>query len=282
MAHLSKQLLPSSTFQHIGVMVFFMSFVACLCALGFLFVKDITGKWIIDIEHSLTIEIPSYSIEEEKIFDANHISKLSEKIRLALGDDPAITHLKIEKITSNNIMDDFDIPLPVFIEITLHEQRSDNTEDRLRKKIARTVPVAIVKTNEEWQSSILAVATRLKMVFSALTLCVFIVSAMIIGAIISAQLKASQKNIELFHLMGATPSKIASLFQVSILRPVLWGSAFGNTIVFLCLSKLALLYDIGFSLIDFYICVAAITVCFITLGWGVTRWVVLKSLWAMA
>ena len=281
MTKLSAQLLPSSSFTHIGVMVLFMSFIASFSALGFLFVQTMTDEWTMDIHDTMMIEIPPYSADQQTLINADEIKKLADKIKLAMDGDPAITSIKDHHVQGSELINQFDIPLPIFMTLNLHPESANNTEDRLKNKIMALSSAIIIRTQDEWQKEILSIVIRLKIIFCGLALCVFLVTGLMISAVITSQLKASKDTIELFHLMGATSGTITSLFQIALTRAVLWGLLIGIAIVFICISQLSFLYDFGFPLMDFYIAIGIIAVTFILLGWGLTRWVVMQSLWRL-
>jgi cell division protein FtsX len=280
MMTLSRQLIPLSSFHHVGLMVMFMTFIACFSAVGFLFVKTITSGWIADIDHSMMIELPPYMIDDETLIDQASIDKQTVKVMEILKNDPVI--LMSAKKTSNiSDLADFGIAMPAFIQLTLNPDRADNSEDRIRRNINRIIPNALVKTVNDWQRDIVQTATYLKLIFCGLALSIFLLTTIMLSAIIKAQLKASKSIVELFHIMGASPSKIASLFQISILRPIIWGILIGLIIVLLTLSHLISFLDLGFGLGLFYAYMISVSFIFIALGIFVTRWVVARYLWAM-
>jgi len=281
MIRLSSQLLPSSSFRHIGVMIFFMSFIAYFSVLAFLYVSNITTGWLNDLGHGMTIEIPSYQLDTETILSDQDIKDTSDKINLLLNDDPAIINYKAQTSIPNDFIKTFNIPLPIFIHLTLHEDRAKNTHTRLANKIKNIAPNVIIKTNEEWENDIIKTATRLKIIFCGLTLSIFIVTTIVIIGIIHTQLKASQSTIELFHIMGASPSKIAYLFQMALLRPCLWGALSAIALVVTFLIFIQGIYHFEFSSVLLYGSLLAIIASFIILGLSMTRWVVMRALWVL-
>ena len=279
----SSHVLPSSSFNHIGVMVMVMSFISCLSVFGYMNIKTITNTWFADIDNIITVEIPSYDPEKQDILTPQAISRNIQKIQKLLENDPVIEKLSIQKtdITLKKEAEALGIPLPAFMTLRLRADRAKNAEDRLLSLIKKNVPLARIQQAKEWQKDIEGMALNLKILFGAMVLSMVTVTAVIISATIRIQLKANQYVIELIHLMGAHAGTIASIFQRSILLPLCIGCITGVGTAFTLLLHLLSFMNINFDMNYLMIIAALLFLMFAMIGIIITQWTVVRSLWRM-
>lgn len=275
----SSHILPPSTFRHIGIMVIFMSCMASFCAFGFIAVQTITATWTKDIQDTISIEIPSFDQETETVFEQKNTTQKLLKIQKYLNNDPIILSLDIKQFDGIASSDSrFDIPAPIFMTLHLHEKRATNAETRIINNIKRLVPHVIIKESESWEKDIKHTANTLRLAFGGLALSVFLVTAIMLSATIQNQLKANKQTVQLIHMIGAQSSVIAGLFQKSIIKPILWGCTIGISIILFAISPLLIFLNLEISMINFYISLAGIFVCFVLLCLMTTYWTIMASL----
>ena len=276
----SSHILPSSAFRHVGVMVFFMSIMASFCALGFVSVHDITKGWIIDIENSLSLEIPSYDSETKTVISEVFLEQNLNIIKRLLENDPIILDTDIIKNDSLILSDinDLTIPAPIFVTVYLRPDRAVNAENRIINNIQNTIPQIIIKSPESWEKDIVHAAIMLKFVFGGLALSVFLVTSIILSGIVKSQINANVMTIELIHLMGASPSKIATLFKTTIFKSTIFGLIAGLGIAILALSPLISILDLNDNLLHFYYYIIGIFAVFIILTRMMTHITVISTL----
>ncbi len=276
----SSHILPAAAFRHIGFMVMFMSVMSAFCALGFVSVKDITKGWLNDIENTLNIEIPSYDISNQTVLSDNDITNARDTILSILKNDPIITNIDIIQPDPMDFGTDsaLKIPAPIFMTLSLRNDRARNAENRIIEDIQNKSPLIIIRQSEAWEKDIQKTAMILKLVFGGLALSVFLVTSIILSAVIRTQIKANKKTIELIHLMGASSSNIATLFQKSILKPTFWGCCLGLLVAVISLSPLMALMGLSDNMMIFYTYCGGIFLSFIILAFMITRWTVMMAL----
>jgi len=276
----SSQILPASEFYHLGLMSMFMIFLACLCVLGFASVQDITRGWLVDIDNQLLVEIPVYDSISNNIYTTEKIDSEKQKIQTILSGDPIITDISIDEGTPLIIDKKMNstIPAPLFISIQLRSDRADNAEDRIIKKIEKTLPSAILQTHKAWEKDIQKTSLTLKFLFSGMVLAILIVTSIVLSAIIRMQITSHRETLELIHLLGASSKHIGKIFIKAINAPLLWGGLFGFSAVILCLHPLSSILDISFDLKQIALYFVTIWIAFYFLGRLVTYWTVLSNL----
>lgn len=261
----SSHILPASNFRHIGFMVLFMSVMASFCAMGFVSVQDITHGWLSDVDNTLSLEIPAYDDKAKTIYSSEQISDHLKNIQSILKNDPIIQRVNIVK-PDGLMIESTAIPAPIFVTLTLRPERANNAEQRIINRIKKDTPNIVIKTADTWEYDIQKTAFTLKLIFGGLALSVFIITSIILSAVIRTQIKANKHVIELIHLMGAPTSKIVRLFQSAIIRPTLWGCIIGIIIALLSLSPLMMLLGLGTHMTAFYYSLLGIFVTFVTLN----------------
>lgn len=276
----SSHILSPQGFRHIGFMVLFMTIMANFCALGFISVQNITQLWLSDIENTLNVEIPSYDSVNKILLDDKEISDNKKTIETLLRNDPIIKSFDMTQPDSFSLSDHHNmIPAPTFITIHFIDDLAQNAEHRIIEDMTDTMPSIIIRKSTDWENDIQQMGQTLKSVFGGLALSVFIVTSIILAAVIKTQITANQKTIDLVYLMGAKINIIVKLFQKSILRPVIWGVIVG--IIFSALGLFPLIEILNIDLIHnfhFLYGVGIIAVIFITLALVITRLVVMMSL----
>lgn len=275
----AHHLLPSSAFRHIGIMVFFMYYIAAFSLLGFISVNDITKGWLKGLEHTLDIEIPAYDLEAKSVFNTRQMDQDLTKIQDYLKGDPLVEDINLTRTQPiETDLEGFDIPAPYFLTILLSKDRADNAEDRLISNMRRRVPHVIIHEPELWQADIHRTALTFQIIFSGLAASIFIVTGIILSAVIRTQLKAHEETVRLIHLMGAAVKTIAKLFKTSVTRAVFWGVFLSGGLAGISLSMLTFMLGLEEHLRLFLISLGIIAFIFIALCRLITHLTVLASL----
>ena len=274
-----SQVIPSSAFFHVGLMVSFMALMAILSACCFVGVFDMTKQWMKDVDNTLTIEIPAYHSEERTILSQRAVEQNAQKVKNALEFDPLVADLKIKTFPTNTDNDETAIPEPVFMTVFLIPDRAEQSEERLVRTIKDLIPDVTVATAKDWERDIHNIAYSLQLLFGGLLVSSFMITAVTISTLIRMQVIAQEQTIHLIHLMGASTVMIASLFKKSITGPVVLGCgvAFG-------LSGCIMLVLLSLSSMEqnLYLCMSVgvvIAILFIALARVTTSLTVRKSLW---
>lgn len=267
----SSTLLPPHVFRHIGIMVFFMSILMGFSAYGLIAVSTIIHGWTKDIENSMMIEIPAFDPRTENVLNQSDVEQSLIKIQSYVKNDPIVTNIEVTRPhNETNIPKDFDIPVPLFITLSLHKDRANNAEERLIDNIKQNVPTAIFKTQGDWMKDIQTTANTLRFVFSGLGLSILFVTGFVITGVVRSQLKASMETVTLIHLMGGTSSTISRLFQKAIMTSIIIGCFFALILIGFLVSPLAAFLDFEGSLLSFWATLPAVLGAFILLSYCVT------------
>lgn len=275
----ARHLLPASAFRHIGIMVFFMYFMAAFSLLGFLSVQDITRGWLQGLEDTLDIEIPAYDPEMEYIFNAQQLSQDLQKITTYLNGDPLVRDLDISRARNLETgLEEMDIPSPYFITVLLNQDRAANAENRLITNMRQRVPHIIIRKPEAWEAEIHTTALTFQVIFCGLALSIFAVTAIILAAVIRTQLKANEETVKLIHLLGAASRTIAGLFKTSVTRAVFWGVFLGGGLSAITLTALSVMLGLEDHLQLFYIYLGVTALIFTVLCRLITHLTVLTNL----
>lgn len=275
----SSTIMPSSTFRHISVMVFFMALLMGFCAFGLISVTSIISGWTKDISDTITIEIPAFDAQKKVILGNDTIQNQTQIVIDVIENDPAIINIKSYRPDTKATADNrFDIPAPVFLTLYLHTDRASNTEERIAKSIQESTPNAIIKTPTEWIQNIQTTATTLYFVFMGLMACVLGVTAFVVAGVIRSQLTASKETITLIHLCGAPASQITNLFQSVVIKTVLKGCVPSLILMALIITPLATYLNFEGSLGLYWLSLPIIVLMFVALTVIVTLWTVSNAL----
>lgn len=276
----SHHLLPSAQFRHIGLMVLFMMVLAFLSSVASLSVYDITKGWMVDTKDTLMIEIPSFDTSTQKVLEKKKIDAYVSLIEKKLSDDPLVLDLKIQQDEDLVIGNDnrFTIPSPVFITLHLHKDRAPNAEQRIIDFTKETIPTAEALTPESWQIDIQKTALSLQFLFLTLTISIFLITSILLSAIIKTHIKASEDIIQIIHLMGASPTLIARLFVASVTKPVCYGVSFAGILSILIVTVYKSFIPISIIHLHLFLCFITVGILFIFLCRTITYWTVRSSL----
>ena len=260
-------------------MVFFMASLMGFCAFGLISVTSIISGWTNDITDTITIEIPAFDNTNKTILSDKDIQSQTQYVIDLIENDPAIINLKSYRPDASEMIDDrFNIPAPVFLTLYLHENRANNTEQRIAKSIKKSVPNAIIKTPTEWIKNIQSTATTLYFVFIGLMICVLIVTGVVVAGVVRTQLVASKETIQLIHLCGASASRITNLFQSVIIKTVIKGCIPSLIIIAFIITPLAAYLQFDGSLLLYWLSLPMIIILFIVLSAIVTLMTVTNAL----
>ena len=249
----TSHILPNSTFRHIGFMVLFMSIMAGFSILGLLSIQTITKEWLDDIANKMSIEIPAFDEARKNVLEQDQMEETYHDILSLLDNDPLIT--KIDTFRPDGLQaanNEFSIPAPIFMTLSLHPDRAENSENRLAALIIKHHENIEITAQTDWHSKIVQTSNTLRFAFISLTVSIFIITIIVISAAIRTQLKASADTIHLIYLMGASANTISGLFQRALLRPVLIACTIGLMCVGLGLSPALTLLNISISPLHFY------------------------------
>jgi cell division transport system permease protein len=146
-------------------------------------------------------------VETAKLVPAQEIAKLLDPWLGQEGIDP-------------------DLPIPALIDVTL--KRGDATAvEQVRKSVQAVVPSARIDEHAQWLAPLARLLDSLKWLSAALVLLMAAATTASVVLAARAALNNHQATIEVMHLLGASDSQIAILFQRRIALDALFGGFIG-------------------------------------------------------
>jgi len=262
----SRHILPLASSIPIAVLSGFMMVLCGFCLLGLFGIQSITQNWLSETQDKLTIEVLAYDKDIIAVLDQAQLDTALIKIEKYLDNDPIVTSIDIQRFETQPLIDsDLTIPAPIFVVVNLLKNRIDNAEDRLMANITNLVPNTNFKTIQNWERDINQTATTLKVTFGGLTLCILIVTGVILIGFIKGHLKSNDQTIQIIHLMGADSSKIAALFQKFTFIPLILGLISSIIIISSVFTPALLLIDVNIDVFAFSIALLITNITFIAL-----------------
>jgi cell division transport system permease protein len=121
---------------------------------------------------------------------------------------------------------DPDLPIPALIDVTL--KRGDPAAvEQVRKSVQAVVPTARIDEHAQWLAPLARLLDSLKWLSAALVLLMAAATTASVVLAARAALNNHQATIEVMHLLGASDSQIAILFQRRIALDALFGGLIG-------------------------------------------------------
>ena len=221
MSQSSPILLPNSIASPaLGIVVFTMCFIGCFVVGVTLIIGHISENWLLQARASMTVQIiesdtnlakKKLPVVLELLNDTHGIQKTT-----VLSDESLIKLLEPWLGVGHMFAD---LPIPVLIDITVHE---DNILDTYALDIALQdiSPNIKLSTHGQWRDNLEKGATRLKLLAGGILLCVTIVIVMVIISTIQSGLRANYVVLNLLRLIGAHDRVISRQFESHFLRLV--------------------------------------------------------------
>ena len=127
-----------------------------------------------------------------------------------------------------------DLPVPALIEVDLGSDARARLP-RLREAIREVAPAAMVSDVADWLSPLSGLLSSLQWLAAGLVALMVAATAATVVLAARASLNTHGQTIEILHLMGATDSQIARMFQRRIALDVLFGGLLGFAVAVLVL-----------------------------------------------
>lgn len=105
------------------------------------------------------------------------------------------------------------LPLPIVIEVSVHENAEINT-DELQKKLAKIAPGTELDTHEQWMANFMQFSAAVRSIMALLAGLVITGLGLMIAFMCRASLKLHARTVNLLHSIGAEDTYIARQFQV--------------------------------------------------------------------
>lgn len=121
---------------------------------------------------------------------------------------------------------DPDLPVPALIDVTLKRSEASDVE-MVRKNVLAVAPSARVDEHAQWLAPLARLLNSLKWLSVALVILMALATTSAVVLAARAALNTHQSTIEVMHLLGASDTQIATLFQRRIALDALFGGLIG-------------------------------------------------------
>lgn len=264
-----------------------MVFLASLAAVAALALDDAIRRWDSGVRGTVTVEIPWAANPPltEQAGAALEVLRSTAGVAEArlLGPDE-LARLLAPWLGADAPLDD--LPLPALIDVTLSRDPGADLA-LLRRRLAETVPGAILDDHQAWLGRLLRLARGVQAAAAAVVALLAAAMAAVVVLAMRATLAANHDVLEVLHLIGARDGYIARQFQAHAVRLSLRGALTGLALTVLVGAGLLYLWlglDGAVAALAGYpwlaqvaalVAVPAATVVIATLA---ARWAVLREL----
>jgi cell division transport system permease protein len=121
---------------------------------------------------------------------------------------------------------DPELPVPALVDVTL-KRGEDADVDQVRKSVLAVAPSARVDEHAQWLAPLARLLNSLKWLSAGLVVLMALATTASVVLAARAALNTHQSTIEVMHLLGASDSQIATLFQRRIALDALFGGFIG-------------------------------------------------------
>ncbi len=173
-----------------------------------------------------------------QILDAN-VERRSQQVRVIaqrLGATPQVTRVQtVDDAEIAATMEEWlgkdaealGLPMPALIDVDLAGDASPAALDRLRAAVLPVAPHARIEPHASWLGPVSGIIRSFAWIAAALVLMLGFAASAIVMLTARSALNIHHATIEVLHLIGATDTQIARLFQRRIALDALFGSVAG-------------------------------------------------------
>ncbi len=173
-----------------------------------------------------------------QILDAN-VERRSQQVRAIaqrLGATPQVTRVQpVDDAEIAATMEEWlgkdaealGLPMPALIDVDLAGDASPAALDRLRAAVLPVAPHARIEPHASWLGPVSGIIRSFAWIAAALVLLLGFAASAIVMLTARSALNIHHATIEVLHLIGATDTQIARLFQRRIALDALFGSVAG-------------------------------------------------------
>ncbi len=181
------------------------------------------------------------------------------------------------------------LPLPALIDVDLIGGGNATTLAQLRRDVARNITGARVIAHADWLAPVGQLFRSLSWIAGALAILLLLASGAVAVLTVRGALAAQRATIDILHLVGATDTQIARLFQRQVARDMAIGVALGGLVAVIVAGLIGWqLRGISAGLLSgaqpgwaSWLWLLLVAPLFVLLTVATTRWTVLRALKAM-
>lgn len=188
-------------------------FLACLAALGARGAWTSSDRWIEDLTGSLTVQI--------RPADGRIASEDAETAAHLIGDMPGVLSAEARtRADSEALLEPWfgtgglpeDLPVPLLVDVRLDDAGVLDVED-IRETLSEAGIAADVDDHGRWSAAVARASQMARLLALGLLTLILGAAAAVIAFAARASLAARQDVADALHIVGATDSYIAGLFQ---------------------------------------------------------------------
>ena len=204
-----------------------LTFLACLCAGGGVWLASTSAAWQEDLGREIAIQIRPHSGADVQAEVAAVVAAAS---RSPVAQ--AVKALSVEETQASLApwlgagLDLKQLPIPRLVTVTL-ASRGASELAALRAAVAKAAPDAVFDDNSVWRAHLTSVGRALTWLAWGLLMLVVAAIAVAIGFATRAAMAEAREIVEVLHFVGASDTFIVQQFQRYFLRLTAQGAAMG-------------------------------------------------------
>jgi cell division transport system permease protein len=218
-----------------------LTFLACLCAGGVVWLAASSSAWRDDVSREITIQVRPHA-------GADLDAEVSRVVMIASGSPAvaavrALTPEETQKALQPWLgagIDLAQLPIPRLVVATL-ATRDPAPLAALREEVGKAAPDAVFDDNSVWLGHLSAVGRLLTVLATLLLALVVAAVAIAIGFATRAAMAGAREIVEVLHFVGASDSFITRHFQRYFFRVSAVGTAAGGAAAVLLFALAGLL-----------------------------------------
>jgi len=206
-----------------------LTFLACLCAGGAVWLASATSAWGTDVAREITIQIkphPGSDVDAETAKALDLVAR-SPAISSAQAPSREETQQMLAPWLGSGL-DLTQLPIPRLVTATLSSRADASALDALRSQVLQAAPDATFDDHAVWVSHITGVGRSLTLLAGLLFALVVAAIAIAIAFATRAAMAGAREIVEVLHFVGASDGYITQHFQRYFFLQSAKGTAVGG------------------------------------------------------
>ena len=229
--------------RSLTAVVAILTFLACLCAGGAVWMAAATSAWRSDVAREITIQVKPHA--------GGDIDAETAKVLYVVSQSPIVSSAQApsreetEKMLApwlGSGLDLSQLPIPRLVTATLSARADPAALDALRAQVALTAADAIFDDHAVWVSHLTGVGRSLTLLAGFLFALVVAAIAIAVAFATRAAMAGAREIVEVLHFVGASDGYITKHFQRYFFLVSARGTGIGGAAalaMFLCAQALA-------------------------------------------
>lgn len=196
-------------------MTMLMVFIATLFLVGSLALTNLISSWNKTISGSMTIQIPTYTVQGENRGD--DIQKDIDTTLSLLKQTPGVENVRLlDEQQMTELMEPWlgvsekisELPLPALLDVSLDTHQPFNFVD-FKNQLYEVAPLVQVDSHRVWLSHLIETAKAIQNMIAFILFLLILTTSFTVIYTTSASLALQEPVIKLLHMMGARDTIIA-------------------------------------------------------------------------